>query len=180
MGGFSGAAVKPIALRFIAELAQNPKLKGLHLSGIGGIETWRDALDFIALGAGSVQVTTAIMQYGQRIVRELKEGLILYMKRNGFYSIEEMRGMMLPSVVNVTELPRDVVIYPRFVHKTCVGCGRCYISCRDGGHQAIRLGADRKPGLDASRCVGCHLCVMVCPTGSIVSSGKAVAKKKNG
>ena len=180
VGGFSGTAVKPIALRFIAELAQNPLLKGMHLSGIGGIETWRDALDFIVLGAGTVQVTTAIMQYGQRIVREMKEGLILYMKRNGFAGIEDMRGMMLPSVVNVTELPRDVVIYPRFLHKTCVGCGRCYISCRDGGHQAIRLGDDRKPGLDASRCVGCHLCVMVCPTGSIVSSGKAVAKKKNG
>ena len=78
VGGYSGNAVKPIALRFIAELGQNAAMKGKHISGMGGIETWADALEFILLGAGSIQVTTAVMQYGYRIIDDLVTGLSLY------------------------------------------------------------------------------------------------------
>ena len=178
VGGYSGNAVKPIALRFIAELGQNPQLAGLHLSAMGGVENWSDALEFILLGAGSIQVTTAVMQYGYRIIDDLKAGLNYYLAEKGFRSVGEARGLALSSVSETTDvLERDTVIYPKFHREKCIGCGRCEISCADGGHQAIRLGEDRKPRLDAQKCVGCHLCVLVCPQRAITSSRKRVKKK---
>jgi len=177
VGGYSGNAVKPIALRFIAELGQNPTLAGLHLSAMGGIENWSDALEFILLGAGSVQVTTAVMQYGYRIIDDLKAGLNYYLAEKGFRSVNEARGLALGAVSETTDvLERDTVIYPKFHREKCIGCGRCEISCADGGHQAIQLGEDRKPRLDAKKCVGCHLCVLVCPQRAITSSRKRVEK----
>ena len=175
VGGYSGPAVKPIALRFIAELAQNPLIKGLHLSGMGGVETWQDALEFLLLGAGSIQVTTAVMQYGYRIIDDLKAGLNLYLAEKGFASVREAVGLGLDSLSSTTDtLERDTVVFPRFVPERCVGCGRCTISCADGGHQAIRLDEKRRPVLDGSRCVGCHLCVLVCPQRAIVPGAKRV------
>ena len=178
VGGYSGNAVKPIALRFIAEMGQNPLLSGMHLSGMGGVETWRDALEFILLGAGSIQVTTAVMQYGYRIIDDLKEGLNLYLAEKGFANVREVRGLALDSVSETTDiLERDTVIFPKFHRDACIGCGRCMIACADGGHQAIRLNEMRKPQLDGSRCVGCHLCVLVCPEKAISSSRKRITKK---
>ncbi len=177
VGGYSGNAVKPIALRFITELGQNPKLAGMHLSAMGGVENWSDALEFILLGAGSIQVTTAVMQYGYRIIDDLKAGLNYYLAEKGFRSVGEARGLALSSVSETTDvLERDTVIYPKFHREKCIGCGRCEISCADGGHQAIRLDEDRRPRLDAKKCVGCHLCVLVCPERAITSSRKRVAK----
>lgn len=177
VGGYSGNAVKPIALRFIAELGQNPQLAGMHLSAMGGIENWSDALEFILLGAGSIQVTTAVMQYGYRIIDDLKAGLNYYLAEKGFRGVDEARGLALSSVSETTDvLERDTVIYPKFHREKCIGCGRCTISCADGGHQAIRLDEDRKPRLDAKKCVGCHLCVLVCPQRAITSSRKRVTK----
>ena len=177
VGGYSGNAVKPIALRFITELAQNPALQGLHLSAMGGVETWTDALEFILLGAGSIQVTTAVMQYGYRIIDDLKEGLNYYLSEKGFAHVGEAVGLGLDSVSDSTEvLERDSVVFPRFHRKKCIGCGRCEISCTDGGHQAIRLTSDRKPVLDGSKCVGCHLCLLVCPQKAITSSRKRIKK----
>ena len=95
VGGYSGNAVNPIALRFIAELGQNPALRGMHISAMGGVENWSDALEFILLGAGSVQVTTAVMQYGYRIIDDLKAGLNLYLTEKGFASVDEARGLAL-------------------------------------------------------------------------------------
>lgn len=180
MGGYSGNAVKPIALRFMAELGQNPKLSGMHLSGMGGIESWRDALEFMLLGAGSVQVTTAVMQYGYRIIEDLKSGLNYYLQDKGFKEVGEIVGLGLDSVSQTTDvLERDSLIFPKFDRAKCIGCGRCEISCADGGHQAIRLNEKRIPLLDGSRCVGCHLCVLVCPQGAITGTGKRIRRKKS-
>ena len=178
VGGYSGNAVKPIALRFIAELGQNPALKGMHLSAMGGVETWLDALEFILLGGGSIQVTTAVMQYGYRIIDDLKAGLLLYLREKDFSSVNEVRGLALGSVSDTTDvLERDTVIFPRFHREKCIGCGRCVVSCADGGHQAIRLDETRRPLLDGKKCVGCHLCVLVCPQGAITSSRKRINRK---
>ena len=179
VGGYSGNAVKPIALRFIAELAQNPVLAGMHLSAMGGVETWQDALEFLLLGAGSIQATTAVMQYGYRIIDDLKAGLNLYLAEKGLDNVEATRGLAVDSVSETTDvLERDTVVFPKFHREKCIGCGRCSISCADGGHQAIKMSKDRKPILDAGKCVGCHLCVLVCPQRAISSSRKRIAKKQ--
>ena len=175
VGGYSGQAVKPIALRFVAELGQNPKLSGLHLSAMGGIETWLDALEFLLLGAGSVQITTSVMQYGYRIIDDLKAGLNYYLAEKIFHSVKDLTGLALDSVSHSTHaLERDTVVFPKIIRSRCIGCGRCIISCADGGHQALCLNAERKPVLDGKKCVGCHLCVLVCPQRAIASGRKRV------
>ena len=179
VGGYSGNAVKPIALRFISELAQNPVLAGMHLSAMGGVETWQDALEFLLLGAGSIQATTAVMQYGYRIIDDLKAGLNLYLAEKGLDSVEATRGLAVDSVSETTDvLERDTIVFPKFHREKCIGCGRCFISCADGGHQAIQLSKDRKPILDPGKCAGCHLCVLVCPQRAISSSRKRIPKKQ--
>ena len=177
-GGYSGAAVKPVALRFIAEMGRNPALKGLHLSAMGGIETWQDALEFILLGGGSIQVTTAVMQYGYRIIDDLKAGLNLYLAEKGYRSVKEAVGLGLDTLNDTTDtLERDTVIYPHFLHDRCIGCGRCVISCRDGGHQAITHDKNRRPKLNGKNCVGCHLCILVCTQRAIIPGRKRISKR---
>ena len=167
VSGYSGKAVKPIALRFIADMAKNPALKDVPLSGIGGIESWRDALDFLSLGCTNVQVTTAVMQYGYRIIDDLMDGLAQYMKQVGAKNVSELVGTELTKLVATDELDRKTVVFPKFDKEKCIGCGRCYVSCYDGGHQAITFDNDRVPKLNGAKCVGCHLCRLVCPTGAI-------------
>ena len=146
---------------------------------MGGVESWSDALEYILLGGGSIQVTTAVMQYGYRIIDDLKDGLNLYLAEKGFHNIKEVQGLALDSVSETTDtLERDTVIYPKFHRADCIGCGRCAISCADGGHQAIRFDVNRRPVLNGSKCVGCHLCLLVCPAGAITSSGKRIRKKQ--
>ena len=177
-GGYSGSAVRPIALRFISELGQNPALKGMHISGMGGIETWNDALEFILLGSGSVQVATAVMQYGYRIIDDLKAGLNLYLTEKGFSSVKEVIGLGLDSLSSTTEdLDRDSIVYPAIDPARCIGCGRCTISCADGGHSALKLDENRRPVLNGRKCVGCHLCRLVCPQGAITPGVKRVRKR---
>ena len=179
VGGYSGNAVKPIALRFVAELGQNPKLAGMHISAMGGIETWLDALEFILLGGGSLQVTTAVMQYGYRIIDDLKAGLNLYLAEKGFSNIKEAMGLGLDALSGTTDtLERDTVIFPKFDRDRCMGCGRCMISCADGGHQAIRLDENRHPVLNGKKCVGCHLCLLVCPQRAISQGSKRISHTK--
>ncbi len=177
VGGLSGSAVKPIALRFISEISANKDLKDLYISGMGGIYNFEDALMFLALGASSVQITTAVMEYGYRIIDDLKEGLELFLGTFGAKSIKELKGFNIENLKDVTERKRDIAILPKFIRSNCVGCGRCYISCMDGGHQAISF-KDRKPILNPNNCVGCHLCILVCPNEAITPSDVILDKSK--
>lgn len=170
ISGYSGKAVKPIALRFVGDLAGCPELHGVPISGIGGIENWRDALDFILLGAENVQVTTSIMQYGYRIIDDLKDGLCSYMRKQGIQQLSSLVG---------GALDRDSIVYPVFNQERCVGCGRCYVSCQDGGHQAISWDSHRRPMWHKQACVGCHLCRLVCPVGAITSGTRELKMMKH-
>lgn len=173
VGGYSGRAVKPIALRFIAELGHNPKLAGMHLSAMGGVETWKDAVEYLLLGGQSIQITTAVMQYGYRIIDDLKAGLNLYLAEKGLNSVKDLIGQGLDALSDTTDvLERDTVVFPVFKRALCIGCGRCEISCADGGHQAIHLNEQRMPVLNGKKCVGCHLCALVCPQRAIYPARK--------
>ena len=177
VGGYSGNAVKPIALRFVAELGRNPALNGMHISAMGGIETWQDALEFILMGGGSIQVTTAVMQYGYRIIDDLKDGLNLYLAEKGFASVKDAVGLGLDALSETTDvLERDTVIFPQFVRERCIGCSRCMISCADGGHQAISMDEGCRPVLNGKKCVGCHLCLLVCPQHAILPGAKRIKR----
>ncbi|ODA39427.1 NAD-dependent dihydropyrimidine dehydrogenase subunit PreA [Desulfosporosinus sp. BG] len=174
VGGYSGKTVKPIALRFIHDLKKHPDLKDTPISGMGGIETWRDAAEFIAMGCANLQVTTSVMQYGYRIIDDLYAGLSSYLGEKGFSSVQEMVGMALPNLVPADELNRHSISYPKFDRSLCLGCGRCYLSCLDGGHQALAMDrATGRPVLNPKMCVGCQLCTVVCPVRAI-SPGKRV------
>lgn len=177
ISGYSGAAVKPIALRFITQMKQHPKLKDVEISGMGGIETWRDAVEFILVGCRNLQVTTAIMQYGYRIVEDMITGMSYFMEEKGFKSLDEMVGLALPNIVPAEELDRDFKVIPQINEDKCVGCGRCYISCFDAAHQAIDWNDEkRRPSIN-DNCVGCHLCLNVCPVQGAITPGEIKFKE---
>jgi len=182
VSGYSGKAVKPIALRMIYEMTGNPLLhkagieKHMDISGIGGIETWRDALEFIQLGCRNVQVCTSVMQYGYRIIDDLILGLQHYMRERGIVELKKLVGEELKNIVLPHDLDRDTMVFPKVDREKCIGCGRCYVSCMDGGHQAIDFDANRQPHIIGQKCVGCHLCRLVCPTGAI-GMAKRMSKK---
>ncbi len=168
ISGYSGKAVKPIALRFIQQMRSHPKLRNLEISGIGGVETWEDAAEFILLGAKTIQVTTAIMQYGYRIVEDLCEGLSFYMEEQDVDHLEDLVGLANKNLIPAEELNRDYKVYPEIDLDRCVGCGRCVISCYDGAHQAMLWDEEkRRPNCDKKQCVGCLLCGLVCPVNAI-------------
>lgn len=174
VGGYSGKTVKPIALRFIHDMKKHPLLKDVPISGMGGIETWRDAAEFLALGCSNLQVTTSVMQYGYRIIEDLIDGLSSYLGAKGFSSVQGLVGMALPNLVPADQLNRHSISFPKFNRSQCLGCGRCYLSCYDGGHQALEMDQPTgKPKLNPQKCVGCQLCSLVCPVGAI-SVGKRI------
>ena len=177
ISGYSGAAVKPIALRFITQMKQHPDLVNVPITGVGGIETWRDALEFILVGASNLQVTTAVMQYGYRIVEDMISGLSHYMEDNGIEKLSDLVGLALPNIVPAEDLDRSFKLLPKFDEDACAGCGRCYVSCFDGGHQAIDWDEEaRRPRLNTDKCVGCHLCLNVCPVMDCITPGEIVIK----
>jgi len=170
-GGYCGPAVKPIALNMVKNCAKHPDFS-LPISGIGGVENWRDAVEFILVGAGSVQVCTAAMHYGFGIIREIVSGLEQYMNGKGFATIEEMRGKALPNITTWEHLNLKYKITAEIDRETCIGCQLCYIACEDGAHQAIDLSSDpedRIPSVNDENCVGCNLCSLVCPVENCIS-----------
>lgn len=181
VSGFSGKAVKPIALRFLQQMRSDPELADLPISGIGGIETWRDACEFILMGATTLQVTTSIMQYGYRVVEDMKDGLARYMESQGTDRLADLVGLATPNILPAEDLDRDYRVYPEVDQDACVGCGRCYVSCYDGAHQAIVWdGAGRRVSVDEERCVGCHLCRLVCPVHAIHFGRVAMKEGRDG
>jgi dihydropyrimidine dehydrogenase (NAD+) subunit PreA len=135
--------VKPIALNMVQQVMSDPEA-ALPLSGIGGIGDWRDAAEFILLGCGTVQVCTAAMHYGYRIVEDMAEGLDNWMQSKGFATIEDFRGLSLPKVTEWKHLNLNFKIVARINEQKCIGCDLCHIACWDGAHQCIHL--DRVSG----------------------------------
>jgi dihydropyrimidine dehydrogenase (NAD+) subunit PreA len=164
-GGYCGPAVKPIALHMVAEIARNPVTRELPISGIGGVTDWRDAVDFLALGASNVQVCTAAMVYGFKIIDDLRSGLSHFLKDKGMKSVKELVGRAVPSVTDWQYLNLNYVVKARIDQDLCIQCGRCHIVCEDASHQAIThtVNGQRRFEVIDEECVGCNLCVSVCP-----------------
>ncbi|MGD9918943.1 MAG: NAD-dependent dihydropyrimidine dehydrogenase subunit PreA [Paenirhodobacter sp.] len=166
-GGYCGPAVKPIALNMVAEIARDAATAGMPISGIGGVTTWRDAAEFLSLGAGNVQVCTAAMTYGFKIVQEMISGLSDYMDRKGFAAVDEIVGRAVPKVTDWQYLNLNYVTKAVIDQNDCIKCGRCYAACEDTSHQAIAMGEDRSFTVKDEECVACNLCVDVCPVDCI-------------
>ncbi|MCH2096457.1 MAG: NAD-dependent dihydropyrimidine dehydrogenase subunit PreA [Rhodobacteraceae bacterium] len=168
-GGYCGPAVKPIALNMVAEIARSPELQGLPISGIGGVTTWRDAAEFMALGAGNVQVCTAAMTYGFKIVQEMISGLSQYMDDKGFSSVDQIVGRAVPNCSDWQHLNLNYIAKARINEDLCIKCGRCYAACEDTSHQAIAVSKDRVFSVKDDECVACNLCVNVCPVENCIT-----------
>ncbi len=196
-GGYCGPAVKPIALHMVAALARDPATRAIPISGIGGIGTWRDAAEFLALGATSVQVCTAVMHYGYRIVEDMVEGLSEYLDAHGMKSVRDLVGRAVPAYKEWGELDLAYKLVAKIDPKTCIGCQLCVTACNDGAHQCIFTGredrarpphahapgkatapkpfvvgaiaGERVPWIDEPECVGCNLCQLVCPVPGCIT-----------
>ncbi len=168
-GGYCGPAVKPIALNMVAEIARNAETANLPISGIGGITTWRDAAEFIALGAGNVQVCTAAMTYGFKVVEEMKSGLSEWMDEQGHTGIESIVGRAVPNCKDWQDLNLNYIAKAKIDQDLCINCGRCFAACEDTSHQAITMSDDRVFEVQNDECVACNLCVLVCPVENCIS-----------
>jgi dihydropyrimidine dehydrogenase (NAD+) subunit PreA len=176
-GGYCGPAVKPIALHLVSAVAGDPAVR-IPISGIGGISTWRDAAEFVALGAGTLQVCTAVMHYGFRIIEDLTDGLAAWMDDAGYRTLDEVRGKALPNVVKWEDLDLNYHLVAEIDQETCIGCELCWVACEDGAHQAIRKLGRGEEGrgtggpvveIIEEACVGCNLCSEVCPVRGCIT-----------
>jgi dihydropyrimidine dehydrogenase (NAD+) subunit PreA len=190
-GGYCGPAVKPIALHMVAEIARHRETARLPISGIGGITDWRDAVDFFALGASTVQVCTAAMVYGFKIIDDLVDGLDNYLDKKGFASIHDLVRKAVPSVTDWQYLNLNHVDKAYIDQDLCIQCGRCHIVCEDTSHQAISATQNGKRHFEVidAECVGCNLCVSVCPVENCITmrpmtsgtdprTGRAITREK--
>jgi dihydropyrimidine dehydrogenase (NAD+) subunit PreA len=167
-GGYCGPAVKPIALNMTAEIARHQETRGLPISGIGGVTTWRDAAEFMALGAGNVQVCTAAMTYGFKIVQEMISGLSQYLDEKEM-GLNDLIGRAVPNFVEWQHLNLNYVTKAVINQDDCIKCGRCYAACEDTSHQAIAMSDDRTFTVKDDECVACNLCVNVCPVDNCIT-----------
>lgn len=168
-GGFCGQAVKPIALNMVAEIARDAETADLPISGIGGVTTWRDAAEFLALGAGNVQVCTAAMVYGFGIIKEMTAGLSDWMDEKGYASVADVTGRAVPNVTDWQFLNLNYITKARIDQDACIKCGRCFAACEDTSHQAISMSADRTFEVIDEECVACNLCIDVCPVEDCIT-----------
>lgn len=173
-GGYCGAAVRPIALHMVAQLARDPRFN-VPISGIGGVTNWRDAVEFLLLGSSSVQVCTEVMLKGYRIVEDMIEGLDSYMADKGFANLDQMVGKAIPAYSDWGNLDLNYEIVAKINKDTCIGCQACLVACHDGAHQCIHPNPDgslRVPIVDEDECVGCNLCQIVCPVEGCITMEK--------
>ncbi len=190
-GGYCGSAVKPIALHMVAEIARHKETENIPISGIGGIGDWRDAVDFLALGASNVQVCTAAMVYGFKIIDDLIDGLSDFLDQKGMSSVSDLVGKAVPSITDWQYLNLNYVEKAVIDQDLCIKCGRCHIVCEDTAHQAIThtVNGERRFEVIDEECVGCNLCVSVCPVDGCISmqqltegedprTGKAITTEK--
>lgn len=168
-GGYCGPAVKPIALNMVAEIARDAKMRGLPISGIGGVTNWRDAAEFMALGCGNVQVCTAVMTYGFKIIEEMCSGLSQWMDEKGYDNISDFVGRAVPNVTDWKYLNLNYIAKAKIDQDACIKCGRCYAACEDTSHQAISINEGRVFEVIDAECVACNLCVEVCPVENCIS-----------
>ena len=170
-GGYCGTAVKPIALNMVSELARDPAFN-LPISGIGGINTWRDAVEFMLLGAGNVQVCTAVMHYGYRIVEDMIDGLNNYLDEKGFASVNDIIGKSVSRMTDWGNLDLNYDVKARVNNEHCIRCNLCYVACEDGAHQSFEfheVDGKKYPIVIEEECVGCNLCALVCPSPGAIS-----------
>jgi len=172
-GGYCGPAVKPIALRMVAEIARDPECRGMAISGIGGISTWREAAEFISLGAGNVQICTAAMTHGFKIVEDMTSGLANWMADKGYADTPAFQGRAVPKFVEWQDLNLNFATVANIDQDLCIQCGKCYIACEDTSHQSIAAlrteAGSRRYEIIEEECVGCNLCMHVCPVDNCIT-----------
>jgi len=170
-GGYCGPAVKPIAMHMVSEIARDPETSGLPISAIGGITTWRDAAEFMTLGAGNVQVCTAAMTYGFKIVEEMISGLSEWMDSKNYSNTADFVAKAVPNVTDWQYLNLNFVSKAVIDQDKCIQCGRCHVVCEDTSHQAITQSVNGKRRFEVidEECVGCNLCVSVCPVDQCIT-----------
>ena len=162
-GGYSGPGIKPIGLRVVSQLAQGTEFP---ISAMGGISSWRDAMEYISLGANHVQLCTEVMVSGYGIIKDLIAGTKKYMEEMGFSSLDDFRGAALSKLTSHSALHKDSPRIPEVDPSSCTKCGKCVIACRDGGYQAISF-KDKRLVIDSGKCDGCGLCALVCPESAL-------------
>lgn len=163
--GMSGPAIKPLTLRTLAEISRHV---GLPITATGGPVTWRDAVEMMLVGATTVQFCTAVMHYGYDIIDDLQDGLAFYLDEKGLAKPADLIGKSLGYLADHHELARGHKVVSKVDKEKCVECDLCYIACRDGGHQALKISAEaRVPETDHDKCPGCRLCLTVCPADAI-------------
>lgn len=170
-GGYSGPAVKPIALHMVSAVASDPDIR-IPVSGIGGVVDWKDAVEFMLLGATTVQVGTSVMHHGFRIIDDLVDGMSAYLRSKVLHSPSELVGRSLSTIGDWGQLDQSFRLLAHIDETTCVHCNLCYAACNDGAHQAIRLegtNGTSRLSVDGDYCVGCRLCEYVCPVDGCIT-----------